>query len=125
MPLRAVLACEPEMELEQSLKLNIEDRMDKDWFNPAPRQPLEADVVPEEGQAEAEASAVAWKKWEDSKEDRELMLSALYRALVTICQDHEPLSDILSEIEASDGAKAWKEFQLFFVNRTNGRASRD
>ena len=106
--------------LERSLGLSIGDRLQPKWLEPAPLDPLDADVVNEGGQAEAQAAAQDWREWRETKEDRESLLCALYRGLVFICIEHEPMSDILSEIDPSDGAKAWKEFQLFFVNRTNG-----
>ena len=106
--------------LERSLGLCIGDRLQPEWLESAPRNPLDANVVNEGGQAEAQAAAQDWREWRETKEDRESLLRALYRGLVFICIENEPMSDILSEIDPSDGARAWKEFQLFFVNRTNG-----
>ena len=53
--------------LERSLGLCIGDRLQPEWLESAPRNPLDADVVNEGGQAEAQAAAQDWREWQETK----------------------------------------------------------
>ena len=68
--------------LERSLGLCIGDRLQPEWLESAPRNPLDADVVNEGGQAEAQAAVQERREWQETKEDSESLLRALYRGLV-------------------------------------------